>query len=63
MATLSSPVILRVHGWASAGRETMRMPRSTAPSTTVTQLPYPAVARMMVSIVAMNRTWWPVRKT
>ena len=46
-----------------AGRDTMRMPRSNAPASTTIQELNPAEAKMMVIMVAMNSTWWPVRKT
>ena len=63
IAIESSPVIRRVQGWASAGSDTIRMPSSTAPSTTTTTVGIPAEAMTIVIRVAMNSRWWPVRKT
>ncbi len=39
------------------------MPSSTPPTITTTAEGSPAVASTMVSKVAMNSMWWPVRKT
>lgn len=56
MAMESSPVIRRVQGCAMAGRDTISTPSRIAPKGTTTQEAYPAVARIMVSSVAMKRT-------
>lgn len=56
-------MILRVHGWESAGSDTMRIPRRIAPRTTTTTGGMPAEAMTIVISVAMKSRWCPVRKT
>ncbi len=63
MAILPSPPTARVHGWASAGSATITTASSTEPSSTEPAEGRPVAASTMVSSVAMNRVWWPVRKT
>ena len=60
---LSSPVIRFVQGWEIAGSDTITTPSSRPPTTTTVAPGSPAVASTMVSRVAMNRVWWPVRNT
>ena len=63
MAMLSSPVMRFVHGCEMAGRATMTTPSSTPPTTTTVTAGSPEVASTMVSSVAMNSVWCPVRNT
>ena len=63
MAMLLLPVMRLVQGCAKAGMATRRMPSSTPPTSTTITDDWPAMASTMVSSVAMNSMWWPVRKT
>ena len=63
MAMLSSPVIRLVQGCDNAGSDTITTPSRNPPSRITTGVSSPAVANTIVSSVAMNNVWWPVRNT